>query len=123
MAIVHRPSTKGNNPPPGALLDVEALAAFVGVARERSFTRAAKALSTPKSTLSKRIGALEARLGLTLLQRSTRAVHLTDAGRVLLERAGRLLADLEDTERAVVDREGAPRGLVRLTAPALANGP
>lgn len=119
MAIVHRLSTKGNNPPPGALLDVEALAAFVAVARERSFTRAATALSTPKSTLSKRIGALEARLGLTLLQRSTRAVHLTDAGRVLLERAGRLLADLEDTERAVVDRDGAPRGLVRLTAPAL----
>ncbi|WP_437506155.1 LysR substrate-binding domain-containing protein [Sorangium sp. So ce1099] len=116
---MHRPSTKGDNLTPGALLDVEALAAFVGVARERSFTRAAKAMSTPKSTLSKRVGALEARLGLRLLQRSTRAVQVTDAGRVLLERAGRLLADLEDAERAVVDREGAPRGLVRLTAPAL----
>ncbi|XXY44212.1 LysR family transcriptional regulator [Sorangium sp. So ce269] len=116
---MHRPSTNGDNAPPGALLDMEALAAFVGVARERSFTRAARAMSTPKSTLSKRVGALEARLGLRLLQRSTRAVQVTDAGRVLLERAGRLLADLEDAERAVVDLEGAPRGLVRLTAPAL----
>ncbi|WP_437935612.1 LysR substrate-binding domain-containing protein [Sorangium sp. So ce341] len=116
---MHRLSIKGDNLRRDGPLDVEALAAFVGVARERSFTRAAKAMSTPKSTLSKRVVALEARLGLRLLQRSTRAVQMTDAGRVLLERAGRLLADLEDAERAVLDHEGAPRGLVRLTAPAL----
>jgi DNA-binding transcriptional LysR family regulator len=101
------------------LPDLGELAALVAVARERSFTRAARALSMPKSTVSKRIASLEARLRIRLLQRTTRAVTATEAGRVLVERAVRILAEMEDAGRAVMDLDASPRGLVRLTTPAL----
>ena len=108
---------------PGAAIpgtpEVGELAALVAVARERSFTRAARALSMPKSTVSKRIASLERRLRMRLLQRTTRAVGTTEAGRVLVERATRILADLEDAGRAVMELDSSPRGLVRLTTPAL----
>jgi DNA-binding transcriptional LysR family regulator len=102
-----------------SLPELGELVALVAVARERSFTRAARALSMPKSTVSKRIASLEARLRMRLLQRTTRAVAATGAGRVLVERAARILADLEDAERAVMELDASPRGLVRLTTPAL----
>jgi DNA-binding transcriptional LysR family regulator len=118
---VQRLSRRGNSLDRGAcsLPELGELTALVAVARERSFTRAARALSMPKSTLSKRIASLEARLRTRLLQRTTRAVATTEAGRVLVERAARLLADLEDAGRAVMDLDASPRGLVRLTTPAL----
>jgi DNA-binding transcriptional LysR family regulator len=118
---VQRLSRKGNSLEVGASSPPELgeLVALVAVARERSFTRAARALSMPKSTVSKRIASLEARLRMRLLQRTTRAVAATGAGRVLVERAARILADLEDAERAVMDLDASPRGLVRLTTPAL----
>lgn len=117
---MQRLSKKGNSLDARAGLPaLSELMALVVVARERSFTRAARALSTPKSTLSKRIASLEARLRMRLLLRTTRAVAVTEAGRVLVERATRILADLEDAGRAVMDLEASPRGLVRLTTPAL----
>jgi DNA-binding transcriptional LysR family regulator len=118
---VQRLSRKGNSLEVGAgtLPELGELAALMAVAREGSFTRAARALSMPKSTVSKRIASLEARLRMRLLQRTTRAVAVTDAGRVLIERAARILADLEDAGRAVMDLQASPRGLVRLTTPAL----
>ncbi|HEU4577870.1 MAG TPA: LysR family transcriptional regulator [Polyangiaceae bacterium] len=116
---MQRLSRKRNSLDVGGLPELDELTALVAVARERSFTRAARALSTPKSTLSKRIASLEARLHMRLLQRTTRAVTATEAGRVLVERAARILADLEDAGRAVLELDASPRGLVRLTTPAL----
>ena len=116
---MQRPSRKGNSPGAPGVPELGELAALVAVARERSFTRGARALSMPKSTVSKRIASLEARLRIRLLQRTTRAVGTTEAGRVLVERATRILADLEDAGRAVMELDASPRGLVRLTTPAL----
>lgn len=119
LVSVQRLSRNRNSQDAAGTPEVAELGAFVAVARERSFTRAARRLSMPKSTVSKRIASLEARLRMRLLQRTTRAVGTTAAGRVLLERAIRILADLEDAGRAVMELDASPRGLVRLTTPAL----
>ncbi|QRN97617.1 LysR family transcriptional regulator [Archangium violaceum] len=91
----------------------------MSVARDGSFTAAAAALDMPKSTLSKRITALEERLGVVLFRRTTRAVRLTSTGQLYLQSATRILADLEDAGRALRDLDDSPRGLVRITTPAL----
>ncbi|MFO0627709.1 MAG: LysR family transcriptional regulator [Polyangiales bacterium] len=100
-----------NNPP------AESLRAFLAVVAHGGFSAAARALGVPKSSLSKRVAALEAQLGAALLARSTRAVSVTAAGRILAEGAGPALRALDDAVRAV--REGAetPQGRVRVTAP------
>ncbi|MCI3133631.1 LysR family transcriptional regulator [Phenylobacterium aquaticum] len=64
--------------------DLNDLALFAAVARQESFTAAARRLGVPKSRVSRRVAALEKRLGVRLLQRSTRAVHVTDVGRAFL---------------------------------------
>ena len=69
--------------------DLNDLAAFLAVARERSFTRAAAQLGVSQSALSQTIRGLEARLGLRLLTRTTRSVAPTVAGERLLETVGR----------------------------------
>jgi len=77
--------------PPPATRDIQA---FLAVAGELSFRRAAERLGMDQSALTRRIRALEARLGCTLLRRTTRRVELTEPGRVLLERAAPALRDL-----------------------------
>ena len=72
------------------------LAAFVAVAQERSFTRAAAKLGITQSTLSHTIRRLESRLGLRLLARTTRSVAPTDAGERLLARLRPALTDVQD---------------------------
>lgn len=97
--------------------DLNAAQLFVEVARRRSFTRAAAALGLPKSTLSRKITALEQRLGARLLQRTTRQLHLTDVGAAYYERVTRIVSDLSEAEAAVALAQGQPRGVVRVTAP------
>jgi DNA-binding transcriptional LysR family regulator len=91
--------------------------AFVEVAERRSFSAAAKALGLTSSSVSKQIARLEERLRVQLLQRTTRRVSLTEAGRLFAERAGRILSDVEEAERAVADLDGTPRGMLRVSAP------
>ena len=71
------------------------MALFVAVARTGSFTQAAQSLEMPKSTLSARISRLEQRMGLPLLERSTRKVELREAGRLYFNRADALVSEAE----------------------------
>lgn len=89
---------------------------FARVVEAGSFTGAGKLLGLPTSTVSRRVARLEDQLGVRLLQRTTRALHLTDAGRVYHARAEVLLREFEDAQRAMDDLQSVPRGLLRVTA-------
>jgi len=92
------------------------LRAFVAVARAASFTGAAVALHLSQSAVSQQVAALERELDARLFDRSGRRVVLTAAGAALLERAERLLADLEAARRAVAAAEGAITGPFRIAS-------
>jgi DNA-binding transcriptional LysR family regulator len=93
------------------------MAAFVRVVEARTFTQAAERLGWSKSVVSRRIAELEERLGVRLLNRSTRRLSLTEAGQAYYERCARILADVDETEEAVSSLHAAPRGLLRVNAP------
>jgi len=99
--------------------DLNQVVAFNSVAQEGSFTAAARALGLAKSTVSDRVAALEARLGVQLMQRTTRTMRLTDDGAAYHERCRRALGDLRAAELALLDRGDAPQGILRVTAPRL----
>jgi DNA-binding transcriptional LysR family regulator len=101
------------------VVDLNEMAVFARVVREGSFTRAARALGLPKSTVSHRIARLEARLGATLLHRTTRSVRCTDAGLAYHERCARIVAEAEEADAAASERHHAARGRVRLCVPHL----
>lgn len=92
------------------------LTAFVSVAREGSFTRAAAQLGVSQSALSQTIRGLEERLGLRLLTRTTRRVAPTDAGERLLATIGPRLDGIEDDLAALSDLRDKPAGHIRITA-------
>ena len=91
--------------------------AFEGVVAAGSFAGAARALNLSVAAVSKQVRALEDRLGVRLLHRTTRQVRLTEAGQRFHERCQRILADLEDAEREVAERQATPRGRLRVSAP------
>jgi DNA-binding transcriptional LysR family regulator len=94
------------------------LTAFVAVAEELSFTRAGQRLGRDATVLSRRVAALEARLGVKLLRRTTRAVSVTDAGRTYLERARAILAAIEHADREAAGlASGEPHGHLRVALP------
>lgn len=92
------------------------LLAFVTVAREKSFTRAAVQLGVSQSALSHTVRALEARVGLRLLARTTRSVSPTEAGERLLQKIGPHLAEIESGLEALKDLREKPAGTIRITA-------
>lgn len=93
------------------------LDAFAAVARHRSFRKAAAERGVSASTLSQALRDLEARLGVRLLNRTTRSVAPTEAGRRLLERLSPALADIAAAVDQAADEDGAPAGTVRINAP------
>jgi len=95
----------------------EDLAAFNAVVETGSFTAAAERLDANKSAISRRVSALEARLGVQLLRRTTRSLNLTDSGRGFYERSARIIADLEEAEAAVLQEHGELRGRLRVALP------
>ncbi len=97
--------------------DYAELRAFVEVAGQASFARAAERLRIAPSTLSQTIRALEQRLGVTLLSRTTRRVSLTGAGSRLLDRFAPAMAEMEAAVQDARDQDNGPRGLVRLHVP------
>ena len=76
----------------------EDIQAFIAVVDAGSFTVAAEKLNSGKSAVSRRVSALEERLGVQLLRRTTRVLNLTDTGRSFYEHGVRILADLEEAE-------------------------
>lgn len=96
---------------------MEHLRAFREVAQKASFSRSATALGLSKATVSKYIAHLENTLGVRLLNRSTRAVTLTDAGRLLLARSTPLIDMMEETANEVQGHASHPRGVLRVSAP------
>ena len=96
---------------------IDAMQAFVAVADLQGFAPAARKLGLSPSNVTRLIAALEDRLGARLLQRTTRQVALTDAGARYLERARRILADVEEAESSAQDERTRPGGRLVISAP------
>ena len=96
---------------------IDAMQAFVAVADLKGFAPAARKLGLSPSAVTRLIAALEQRLGARLLQRTTRSVTLTDVGTRYLERARRILADIEEAEGAAEGERTRPSGRLVVSAP------
>jgi DNA-binding transcriptional LysR family regulator len=98
-------------------VDLRDLDAFVAVARTRNFRRAAREQGVSVSSLSQRLRDLEERLGVRLMNRTTRSVGLTEAGELLLARVGPAISDVGDALDQVRGLRGVPSGRLRINAP------
>jgi DNA-binding transcriptional LysR family regulator len=98
------------------MLTVDALISFAAVVDAGSFSAAAKRLGQTPSGVSRTMSRLETQLGMTLIQRTTRRLDLTEEGEWLLGRARKVLSDLEDTEAQLAARRSQPSGVVRLNS-------
>jgi DNA-binding transcriptional LysR family regulator len=96
--------------------DLTSMAVFVQVVESRSFTAAARTCETSTSSVSKRVARLEERLGVRLVERTTRAFSPTEAGLAFYERSARILRDIDEAELAVTQLGSTPRGTLRVTA-------
>ena len=95
----------------------EGISEFVYVAECESFTQAAKQLGISTAQVSRQVGALEKRLKVKLLYRTTRKVSLTEEGRVFYQHCRAVLDGLEIAEQAVTNLQSKPQGRIKLTAP------
>ncbi|HRI70302.1 MAG TPA: LysR family transcriptional regulator, partial [Polyangium sp.] len=100
-----------------AFTPLNALNAFIAVARRRSYAAAAKDFGVSTSALSQSVRQLEARLGVPLLTRTSRSVAVTDAGQRLLEHAGPAIDQALESLNTVKVQRGEVTGRVRLTVP------
>jgi LysR family transcriptional regulator for bpeEF and oprC len=98
-----------------ATINVDELTMFVAVVRGGSFTAAARASGTQKAHVSRVVSRLETRLGVRLMQRSTRSLALTEVGRDLYERSVGILSALDETSAAIQGTLREPQGVLRLT--------
>ena len=101
------------------MADLNDIAVFVKVAQLESFTRAARALAMPVSTVSRRVTSLEDQLGVTLLQRTTRKLSLTAQGRAYFGQCSEPLAQLSEAEGALTRTQKMPEGLMRVSVPVI----
>jgi DNA-binding transcriptional LysR family regulator len=99
-------------------MDFNETAVFVKVVQAGSFSAAARQLGLPTSTISTRVSRLEARLGTTLLQRTTRRLSLTEAGTVYYQHASLGLGYMLEAEAAIDEARQQPQGKLKITAPA-----
>ncbi len=97
------------------MLDLNDIVVFVVEAG--SFTAAARPLGTPKTTVSRRIAALEREVGARLVQRTTRSLNMTDAGRLYYEQSSQALRTIEDANLRLAEARAEPSGTIRISAP------
>ncbi len=99
------------------MFNLNDMAVFTKVVEAGSFTGAARLLGLPKSTVSRKVSLLEERLGVRLLERTTRALKLTEIGAAYFEHCSRIVSDAEEANLAVTQMQATPRGRLRITAP------
>jgi len=99
------------------MLDLNDIMIFARVIEAGSFTAAARLLGMPKTTVSRRIAALERELGVRLLQRTTRSLNLTDAGRLYYEESSQALRAIEGANLRLAEARAEPSGTIRVSAP------
>ena len=97
-------------------MDLNDIVVFTKVAETKSFTGAADALGLPKSTVSRKLAQLEERLGVRLVQRTTRKLALTDIGEMYYARCKGIVHDVLEAEKLVTDMQATPRGRLRISA-------
>ena len=98
-------------------MDANDIVIFAAVVKAGSFVGASRALDVPKSTVSRRVSELEKALGAQLLQRTTRQLSLTDAGRLFHAHAERIVSEMESAKESVGTLQVEPRGKLRVTVP------
>src|SRR5215831_7462237 len=96
---------------------IDALTAFVAAADENSLVGASRRLGRSPAAVTRALASLERRIGTRLFHRTTRVIRLTEAGERYLAVCRRLLADLEEADRAAAGERTAPRGMLNVTAP------
>jgi DNA-binding transcriptional LysR family regulator len=99
------------------MLDLNDIVVFARVVEAGSFTAAARLLGMPKTTVSRRIAALEREVGVRLLQRTTRSLNMTDAGRLYYEQSSQALRTIEDANLRLAEARAEPSGTIRISAP------
>jgi DNA-binding transcriptional LysR family regulator len=98
---------------------LDAMYAFIAVCDEQGFAAAARRLQLSPSVVTRLVASLEQRLGVRLFQRTTRTVRITEAGSRFLERARRIVNDVEEAELSAQEERARPRGLLTVAAPLL----
>lgn len=98
-------------------MDLNEVAVFIQVVQSGSFTQAAKKLGMPNSTVSQKVSSLEKRLGITLIQRTTRKLNVTPAGQAYFKKCIQGLEEIQSAELELAATQGEPNGLLRVTAP------
>ncbi len=99
------------------MLKLDGIATFVAVAEAGSISEAARRLRLSKSVVSERLAGVEASLGASLLHRTTRKLSLTEDGLAFLERAARIVREVEEAAADMAERRGALAGPLRISAP------
>lgn len=98
-------------------MDLNEISVFIAVVQAGSFSRAAQTLGMPNSTVSHKVSMLEKRLGVTLIQRTTRHLRITTLGEAYFRQALLGLESIQAAESAVLATQSEPLGLLRVTAP------
>jgi len=97
-------------------MGLDEIAVFVKVVQAGSFTQAARLLGMPNTTVSAKVATLEKRLGVTLIQRTTRKLHVTQAGELYFRRCVEAIEGIQAAENEVASTKAEPQGLLRITA-------
>ena len=99
------------------MLDLNDIVVFARVVEAGSFTAAARPLGMPKTTVSRRVAALEREVGVRLVQRTTRSLAVTDAGRLYYEGSSQALRTIEEANLRLAEARAEPSGTIRVSAP------
>lgn len=98
-------------------MDLNEINIFIQVIQSKSFSQAARVLGLPNSTVSHKVSSLEQRLGVTLIQRTTRKLNITPAGEAYYKKCMQGLEEIKAAELEIASIQGEPQGLLRITAP------